>query len=177
MMSDQDILKAMNIGLLSISPFDETRLQACSYDMTLASHFTFFEPKWPISVTGNNKRYYRSVIMSEMTLMPGQMVLASTIEKVEFGDQIAGRLEGKSSLGRLGLMVHTTAGFIDAGFRGHITLELVNILNVEMKLTMAMPIAQLSLFRLDSPTKRPYQGKYQDQGHAVVSKYHENFED
>ncbi|HEY7174211.1 MAG TPA: dCTP deaminase, partial [Micromonosporaceae bacterium] len=89
-------------------------------------------------------------------LHPGEFVLASTLEVITLGDQLAGRLEGKSSLGRLGLLTHSTAGFIDPGFSGHVTLELSNVANLPINLWPGMKIGQLCMFRLSSPAEHPY---------------------
>jgi dCTP deaminase len=113
-------------------------------------------------------------------LHPGEFVLASTYEVVTLPDDIAGRLEGKSSLGRLGLLTHSTAGFIDPGFSGHVTLELSNVATLPIKLWPGMKIGQLCLFRLTSPAENPYGSaihgsRYQGQRGATASKAHLNF--
>jgi dCTP deaminase len=113
-------------------------------------------------------------------LHPGEFVLASTYEVVTLPDDVAGRLEGKSSLGRLGLLTHSTAGFIDPGFSGHVTLELSNVANLPIKLMPGMKIGQLCLFRLSSPAERPYGSgatgsRYQGQRGPTPSRSHVNF--
>ena len=112
-------------------------------------------------------------------LAPGQFALASTIERVTIGPTVAGRLEGKSSLARLGLVIHTTAGFFDPGFEGYPTLELVNLSPRPMALRPGMPIAQMSFFALQTPCERPYsvKGHYAEQGaDPEPSHYYQNFE-
>jgi dCTP deaminase len=113
-------------------------------------------------------------------LHPGEFVLASTYEIVTLPDDIAGRLEGKSSLGRLGLLTHSTAGFIDPGFSGHVTLELSNVATLPIKLWPGMKIGQLCLFKLTSPVENPYgsaihASRYQGQRGPTASKAHQNF--
>ena len=113
-------------------------------------------------------------------LHPGEFVLASTLEVITLGDQLAGRLEGKSSLGRLGLLTHSTAGFIDPGFSGHVTLELSNVANLPINLWPGMKIGQLCIFRLSSPAEHPYGAevygsRYQGQRGPTPSKSHVNF--
>src|SRR5699024_2416381 len=112
-------------------------------------------------------------------LHPGEFVLGATLERVELPDDLAGRLEGKSSLGRLGLLTHSTAGFIDPGFGGHITLELSNVANLPITLWPGMKIGQLCLFRLSSPAEAPYGSastgsKYQGQRGPTASKAYLN---
>jgi dCTP deaminase len=114
-------------------------------------------------------------------LHPGEFVLGTTIERVELPDDLVARLEGKSSLGRLGLLIHSTAGFIDAGYRGHLTLELSNVANLPITLYPGMKIGQISLFQLSTPARSPYgterlRSKYLDQVGPTASRYWENFE-
>lgn len=175
MLSDTDITHALDRGALVIEPFDVDRLQPNSYDLTLSTSFVFLEPHHPLDLTEDNSHIFKTRYMDRVSLNPGQMVLGSTIEHVDLSQGLAARIEGKSSLGRLGLLVHTTAGFIDAGFSGQITLELVNLLKVPVTLHSGMPIAQISLFNLHTPSSRPYNGKYQHQHGATASKYHLNF--
>ncbi len=113
-------------------------------------------------------------------LHPGEFVLASTYEVMTLPDDVAGRLEGKSSLGRLGLLTHSTAGFIDPGFSGHVTLELSNVATLPIKLWPGMKIGQLCLFRLSSPAEHPYGSavygsRYQGQRGPTQSRSHQNF--
>ena len=112
-------------------------------------------------------------------LHPGEFVLGSTLERIGVPDDLVGRIDGKSSLGRLGLIIHSTAGFIDAGFDGHITLELTNIATLPITLYPGMKIGQVSFMRLDEPVERPYGhpelgSKYQDQKGPVASEYRHN---
>ena len=113
-------------------------------------------------------------------LHPGEFVLGQTLERVSVPNDLVARLEGKSSLGRLGLLIHSTAGFIDSGFTGNITLELSNVANLPITIYQGMPIGQLSFMRLDAPVEKPYGGdgmasKYQGQAEPTPSSYHLNF--
>jgi dCTP deaminase len=111
-------------------------------------------------------------------LHPGEFALAVTLERVEIPDDLVGRLDGKSSLGRLGLIVHSTAGFVDPGFKGRLTLELTNILNLPITLYQEMPVSQISFVRLTTPAEKPYGAegsKYQGQTGPESSRYYLNF--
>ena len=114
-------------------------------------------------------------------LHPGEFVLGQTLELVQLPDDLVARLEGKSSIGRLGLLIHSTAGFIDPGFRGNLTLELSNVANLPITIYHGMPIGQISFMRLDAPVERPYGSddtgsKYQGQTEPTPSRFHLNFE-
>ena len=113
-------------------------------------------------------------------LHPGEFVLGSTVERVRLPDDLVGRLEGKSSLGRLGLLIHSTAGFVDAGWDGHLTLELSNVANLPITLYPGMKIGQISFLRMTTPAAVPYGSaglgsKYQHQRGPTPSRYFENF--
>jgi dCTP deaminase len=113
-------------------------------------------------------------------LHPGEFVLAVTLERVEIPDHLVGRLDGKSSLGRLGLIVHSTAGFVDPGFKGRLTLELTNVANLPITLYYAMPVSQISFSQLSTPADKPYGGgatgsKYQGQTGPEPSRYYLNY--
>src|SRR5579859_2210612 len=161
LLSDRDIRAAVDAGRLVLEPWDADLVQPSSVDVRLDRYFRVF----------NNSQYTHidpSVQQDDLTslvepesdtpfvLHPGEFVLGSTLEIVTLPDDLAGRLEGKSSLGRLGLLTHSTAGFIDPGFSGHITLELSNVANLPIKLYPGMKIGQLCLFRLSSPAEHPY---------------------
>lgn len=181
MLSDRDITTAVKAGRLGVEPFAADLIQPSSVDVRLDRRFRVF----------NNHKYTHidpSVRQDELTsltevedgqpfvLHPGEFVLASTLEIFTLPDDLAGRLEGKSSLGRLGLLTHSTAGFIDPGFRGHVTLELSNVANLPITLWPGMKIGQLCFLRLASPADRPYgQGatgsRYQDQDGPTPSRY------
>ncbi|WP_313047551.1 dCTP deaminase [Nonomuraea jabiensis] len=161
LLSDRDILAEIEAGRLGLDPFDLDMIQPSSLDVRLDRFFRVFE----------NHRYPHidpSVEQPDLTRMvepdgdepfilhPGEFVLASTYEVVTLPDDLASRLEGKSSLGRLGLLTHSTAGFIDPGFSGHVTLELSNVATLPIKLWPGMKIGQLCVFRLSSPAEHPY---------------------
>ncbi|GAA4541483.1 dCTP deaminase [Pseudonocardia xishanensis] len=186
LLSDRDLRKEIDSGRLGLDPWDEAMLQPSSIDVRLDRFFRVFQ----------NSRYTHidpSIQQDELTspvetsdgdnfvLHPGEFVLGSTFERVSLPDDLAGRLEGKSSLGRLGLLTHSTAGFIDPGFTGHITLELSNVANLPITLWPGMKIGQLCLFRLSSPAERPYGSegvgsKYQGQRGPTPSKAWLNFQ-
>lgn len=185
LLSDRDIRAELAAGRVQVEPFDEKMVQPSSVDVRLDRFFRVFE----------NHKYESidpSIEQSELTreiavgaseffiLHPGEFVLASTYEVITLPDDIAGRLEGKSSLGRLGLLTHSTAGFIDPGFSGHITLELSNVANLPVKLFPGMKIGQLCLIKLTSPTEHPYGSalygsRYQGQRGPTASKSWLNF--
>ncbi|HEX6077620.1 MAG TPA: dCTP deaminase [Micromonosporaceae bacterium] len=161
LLSDRDLVDQIKNGRLQLQPFEPTLIQPSSVDVRLDRWFRVF----------NNTRYTHidpARQQDELTslvevpdeepfvLHPGEFVLASTLEVVTLPGDLAGRLEGKSSLGRLGLLTHSTAGFIDPGFSGHVTLELSNVANLPITLWPGMKIGQLCIFRLSSPAEHPY---------------------
>ena len=185
LLSDRDIRAEVQSGRVRVEPYDDGMIQPSSVDVRLDRFFRVFE----------NHKYSvidPSVEQSELTrevevkpkeffiLHPGEFVLASTYEVITLPDDVAGRLEGKSSLGRLGLLTHSTAGFIDPGFSGHITLELSNVANLPVKLFPGMKIGQLCLIRLSSPAEHPYGSevygsRYQGQRGPTPSRSWMNF--
>jgi dCTP deaminase len=185
LLSDRDIRKEIADGRVSIEPYDTEMVQPSSVDVRIDRYFRVFE----------NHRYPHidpSTEQAELTrlvepdgdepfiLHPGEFVLGSTYEVVSLPDDVSARLEGKSSLGRLGLLTHSTAGFIDAGFSGHVTLELSNVATLPIKLWPGMKIGQLCFFRLSSPAEAPYgQGaagsRYQGQRGPTPSRSFQNF--
>ena len=185
LLSDRDIRAEIQTGRVQVEPYDEGMIQPSSIDVRLDRYFRVFE----------NHKYSvidPSIEQSELTravevapkeffiLHPGEFVLASTYEVITLPDDVAGRLEGKSSLGRLGLLTHSTAGFIDPGFSGHITLELSNVANLPVKLFPGMKIGQLCLIRLSSSAEHPYGSalygsRYQGQRGPTPSRSWMNF--
>ncbi|MFD1145834.1 dCTP deaminase [Saccharothrix hoggarensis] len=185
LLSDRDLRKEVDSGRLVLEPFDDVMVQPSSIDVRLDRFFRVF----------NNTRYTHidpAMQQDDLTslvepaddepfvLHPGEFVLGSTFELVTLPDDLAGRLEGKSSLGRLGLLTHSTAGFIDPGFSGHITLELSNVANLPITLWPGMKIGQLCLFRLSSAAEFPYGStqagsRYQGQRGPTPSRAHLNF--
>ena len=185
-LSDVDIRKELAAGRVRIDPFDENSVQPSSIDMRVDSYFRVFaNSRYPyIDVRKKMEDLTELVEASEsepLILHPGEFILGSTLERVSLPDDIVARVEGKSSLGRLGLLIHSTAGFVDAGWDGHLTLELSNVANLPITIYPNMKIGQLCLFRMTSPAERPYgsQGlgsKYQGQRGPTPSSYYKNFE-
>ena len=185
LLSDRDIIAAVEAGQLIVDPWDAELLQPSSVDVRLDRYFRVF----------NNTQYTHidpGLQQDELTtliepkgddpfvLHPGEFVLGSTLEVVTLPNDLAGRLEGKSSLGRLGLLTHSTAGFIDPGFTGHLTLELSNVANLPIMLWPGMKIGQLCLFRLSSAARNPYGSaaagsRYQGQRGPTPSRSYLNF--
>jgi dCTP deaminase len=185
LLSDRDIKKELDAGRVKVEPFDSAMIQPSSVDVRLDRFFRVFENhKYSfIDPAADQPDLTREVAVGadeEFILHPGEFVLASTYEVITLPDDVAGRLEGKSSLGRLGLLTHSTAGFIDPGFSGHITLELSNVANLPVKLYPGMKIGQLCLIRLSSPAENPYGSakygsRYQNQRGPTASKSWLNF--
>jgi dCTP deaminase len=185
LLSDRDIKAEIAAGRVKVEPFDGQMIQPSSVDVRLDRFFRVFENhKYSvIDPSIEQSELTREVAVEngeEFILHPGEFVLASTYEVITLPDDIAGRLEGKSSLGRLGLLTHSTAGFIDPGFSGHITLELSNVANLPVKLFPGMKIGQLCLIKLSSPAENPYGSalygsRYQGQRGPTASKSWLNF--
>jgi dCTP deaminase len=185
LLSDRDLVAEIKAGNLQLDPFEPALIQPSSIDVRLDRLFRVF----------NNHLYTHidpSIQQDDLTaevevpdgqpfvLHPGEFVLASTLEVMTLGNQLAGRLEGKSSLGRLGLLTHSTAGFIDPGFSGHVTLELSNVATLPITLWPGMKIGQLCIFRLSSPADHPYGSavygsRYQDQKGPTPSRSWKNW--
>ena len=185
LLSDRDIRSEIQSGRVAVEPFDEAMIQPSSVDVRLDKYFRVFENhKYSvIDPSIEQAELTRKVVAEDdeaFILHPGEFVLASTYEVITLPDDIAGRLEGKSSLGRLGLLTHSTAGFIDPGFSGHITLELSNVANLPVKLYPGMKIGQLCLIKLSSPAEHPYgsaiyASRYQGQRGPTPSRSFMNF--
>ncbi len=185
LLSDRDIRAEITAGRVKVEPFTEAMVQPSSVDVRLDRFFRVFENhKYSvIDPSTEQPELTREVAVTAdefFILHPGEFVLASTYEVITLPDDIAGRLEGKSSLGRLGLLTHSTAGFIDPGFSGHITLELSNVANLPVKLFPGMKIGQLCLIKLSSPAEHPYGSavygsRYQGQRGPTPSKSWLNF--
>lgn len=167
LLSDVDLWEALSTpGDLEVSPMSKDRMQPASIEMHLGFGLESFMlpansgyrdlPIHDVLDPLNLPEDYTTTASLPYTLQPGEFVLGSTLERVALGDSLAARVEGKSSLGRVGLAVHITAGFIDPGFRGTITLELHNVSPCALLLTPGMPIGQLCVFRTSSPAERPY---------------------
>ena len=185
LLSDRDIRARIEDGRIVLDPFDPAMVQPSSVDVRLDRYFRLFDNhKYPfIDPAEEQPDLTRLVEVSPdepFVLHPGEFVLASTWEAVSLPDDIAARVEGKSSLGRLGLLTHATAGFVDPGFTGHVTLELSNVATLPIKLWPGMKIGQLCFFQLSSPAEKPYGtagrgSHYQDQRGPTASRSFQNF--
>ena len=161
LLSDGDIRKEIASGRITLEPWDPEMVQPSSIDVRMDRYFRVFENHRyphidPAEEQPDLTRLVETPGDQPFILHPGEFVLASTYEVVTLPDDISARLEGKSSIGRLGLLTHSTAGFIDAGFSGHVTLELSNVATLPIKLWPGMKIGQLCFFRLTSPAEQPY---------------------
>jgi dCTP deaminase len=185
LLSDRDIRVEIDKGRVVLDPYDPEMIQPSSVDIRLDRYFRVFENhRYPhIDPAMDQPDLTRAVEPNgeePFILHPGEFVLGSTYEMVTLPDDVAARLEGKSSLGRLGLLTHSTAGFIDPGFSGHVTLELSNVATLPIKLWPGMKIGQFCFFRLSSPAEHPYGSaatgsRYQDQRGPTQSRSHANF--
>lgn len=185
LLSDRDIRAEIAAGRVGCEPFSESMIQPSSVDVRLDKFFRVFENhKYSVIDPSIEQSELTREVITEgdepFILHPGEFVLASTYEVITLPNDIAGRLEGKSSLGRLGLLTHSTAGFIDPGFSGHITLELSNVANLPVKLFPGMKIGQLCLIKLSSPAEHPYGSekygsRYQGQRGPTASRSFLNF--
>ena len=186
LLSDRDILAQLDAGRVRLDPFDPALVQPSSIDVRLDRYFRLFDNhKYPsIDPSEEQPELTRLVEVDAddpFILHPGEFVLASTLEEVALPDDVAARVEGKSSLGRLGLLTHATAGFVDPGFTGHVTLELSNVATLPIKLWPGMKIGQLCFFQLSSPAEHPYGSRargshYQGQRGPTASRSFENFD-
>jgi dCTP deaminase len=186
-LSDRTIREQLAAGRIAIDPLDDSCIQPSSVDLRLDKLFRVFlnHTMSVIDVRRDLTDLTQEVEIAEgdaFILHPGEFVLGSTAERVSLPDDIVARIEGKSSLGRLGLLIHSTAGFIDAGFSGHITLELSNVANLPITLYPGMKIGQVSFLQMTTPADVPYGSskvgsKYQGQRGPTPSRYWENFDD
>jgi dCTP deaminase len=185
-LSDRTISRLLEERRIGIEPFDDSLLQPSSVDVRVDRFFRVFhnaryayidvrEPQEDLTELVEIEDGERPFI-----LHPGEFVLGSTLERIRLPDDVVGRLDGKSSLGRLGLLIHSTAGFIDPGWDGHVTLELSNVANLPITIYYGMKIGQLSFVQLTEPAETPYGAdglgsKYQGQRGPTPSRYWENF--
>jgi dCTP deaminase len=184
-MSDRDIRASIEAGQIGLEPLDMSLLQPSSFDVRIDRFFRLFDNhKYahidPAEQQDDLTRLVEVAPDEPFILHPGEFVLGSTYEFVKLPDNIAARLEGKSSLGRLGLVTHSTAGFVDPGFNGHVTLELSNMATLPIKLWPGMKIGQLCFFQLSSPSETPYGSdkylnRYQGQRGPTASRSYMNF--
>jgi dCTP deaminase len=185
-LSDRTIARLIDEGRIVIDPYDDALLQPSSVDVRVDRFFrVFHNARYPyIDVKEPQEELTELVEIGDdqpFILHPGEFVLGSTLERVVLPDDLVARLEGKSSLGRLGLLIHSTAGFIDPGFDGHVTLELSNVANLPITIYHGMKIGQISFVQLSEPAEKPYGSgdlgsKYQGQMGPTPSRYWQNFE-
>lgn len=185
LLSDHDIRDAIESGRLGIDPFDAGLIQPSSIDVRMDNLFRVFNNSKYTHIDPKQEQPDLTTLVEvpegdPFVLHPGEFVLAATLERFSLPDDLAGRLEGKSSLGRLGLLTHSTAGFIDPGFSGHITLELSNVANLPITLWPGMKVGQLALFAMTSAAETPYGSsklgsKYQGQRGPTPSRAYLNF--
>ncbi len=185
LLSDRDIRASIESGRIGLEPLDMSLIQPSSMDVRLDRFFRLFDNhKYPFIDPREQQddltRFIEVEPNEAFILHPGEFVLGSTFEFVSLGDDIAARLEGKSSLGRLGLLTHSTAGFVDPGFKGHVTLELSNTATLPIKLWPGMKIGQLCFFQLSSASENPYGSakygsRYQGQRGPTASRSYLNF--
>lgn len=184
-LSDKTIREEIDAGRIGIDPLDKDCIQPSSVDLHLDRYFRVFlnHTMRVIDVKEDQEELTELVEIGEddsFVLHPGEFVLGSTSERVTLPTDLVARLEGKSSLGRLGLLIHSTAGFVDAGWDGHLTLELSNVANLPIALYPGMKIGQISFLRMTTPADAPYGSaavgsKYQGQRGPTPSRYFENF--
>ena len=185
LLSDRDIVAEIDAGRIVLDPYDAAMMQPSSIDVRLDRFFRVFDNhKYPHIDPAEDQSDLTRLVEPDgdepFVLHPGEFVLGSTFETVTLPDDIAARVEGKSSLGRLGLLTHATAGFVDPGFSGHVTLELANVATLPIKLYPGMKIGQFCFLRLSSPSDHPYGSekygsRYQGQRGPTPSRSFQNF--
>jgi dCTP deaminase len=185
-LSDRDIRASMEAGRIRIDPFDPGCLQPSSVDLHLDGDFRVFRnnryPYIDVRALQPDLTELVSVADDEQFILhPTEFVLGQTLEWIELPDDLVARLEGRSSLGRLGLLIHSTAGYVDPGWKGNLTLELSNVANLPIALYRGMSIGQISFTRMTSPVERPYGSrelgsKYQGQSSPTASQFYRDFE-
>ena len=184
-LSDRAIRRLIEEGRIGIDPYDPLLMQPSSLDVRVDTLFRVFRnSRYPyIDVKAEQEELTELVEVTgdePFILHPGEFVLGSTLERVTLPDDLVARLEGKSSLGRLGLLIHSTAGFIDPGWDGHVTLELSNVANLPITIYRGMKIGQLSFVQMTEPAAVPYGAsslgsKYKGQTGPTPSRYWQNF--
>ena len=185
LLSDRDIRAELESGRVVLDPYDPAMIQPSSIDVRLDRYFRLFDNhRYAVIDPSTEQPDLTRLVEVEpdepLVLHPGEFVLGSTYEQVTLPDDVAARLEGKSSLGRLGLLTHSTAGFVDPGFSGHVTLELSNVATLPITLWPGMKVGQLCFFRLSSPAEHPYGSgasgsRYQGQRGPTASRSWLNF--
>jgi dCTP deaminase len=185
-LSDRTIRRLLGEGRIGIEPYEEELLQPSSVDVRVDRLFRVFRnSRYPFIDVKQEMEELTELVEVEpdeaFILHPGEFVLGSTLERITLPDDLVARLEGKSSLGRLGLLIHSTAGFIDPGWDGHVTLELSNVANLPITLYYGMKIGQVSFVQMSEPAEHPYGtgelgSKYQGQMGPTPSRYWRNFQ-
>lgn len=184
-LSDRSLREALRTGQVRIEPFNEEAVQPSSVDVRLDHRFRVFaNHRYPyIDVRAEQPDLTELIQVADdepFVLHPGEFVLGATYERVRLPNDLVARLEGKSSLGRLGLLIHSTAGFVDPGFEGYLTLELSNVATLPIVIYPKMKIGQLAFFQLDQAAEFPYGSpeagsKYQGQQGPTASRFYLNF--
>ncbi|MCL4079234.1 dCTP deaminase [Coriobacteriia bacterium Es71-Z0120] len=184
-LSDRSIKEQMMAGRIRIEPCDPDDIQPSSVDLHLGPRFQVFRnSRYPYIDPARKQdglmELVEATAESPFVLHPGEFVLGTTVERIVLPDDIVARLEGKSSLGRLGLLIHSTAGYVDPGWDGRLTLELSNVANLPILLMPGMAIGQISFLQMTTPVDRPYGtpglgSKYQGQSDVTPSRSYENF--
>src|SRR3954463_8933467 len=185
-LSDRSIRAEIEAGRVVIDPYEEDLIQPSSVDVRVDRRFrVFHNARYPFIDVRRPMEDLTELVEVQgeepFILHPGEFVLGQTLERVSLPDDLVARLEGKSSLGRLGLLIHSTAGFVDSGFSGNLTLELSNVANLPITIYHGMPIGQLSFMRMDAPVENAYGsdqtgGRNQGGGDPPPSRYYLNFE-
>ena len=185
-LSDRSIRESLDSGHIVVDPLGEGCIQPASVDIRLDHQIRVFLPPEKYSVIDVRANLDGITKLKEIpdplpyVLKPGEFILANTIENVELPDDVVARLEGKSSLARLGLMVHATAGYVDPGFKGQLTLEISNVARAKISIFYGMKISQISFLRMSTPAENPYGSKtlgskYQGQSGPTPSRFHLNY--
>ena len=185
LLSDRDIRAQVDGGRVRLDPYDAELIQPSSIDVRLDKYFRLFDNhKYGVIDPAQDQPDLTHLVEVDpaegFVLHPGEFVLGSSYEQITLPDDVAARVEGKSSLGRLGLLTHATAGFVDPGFSGHVTLELSNVATLPIMLWPGMKIGQLCFFQLSSPAENPYGSAkygshYQGQRGPTASRSFQNF--
>ena len=185
LLSDRDIEAALDSGRITLDPYIPENVQPASVDVCVSDAFRVFgSHRYPFIDPRTRQPDMTELVTvkpdERFMLHPGEFVLGSTIEHVGLADDVVARLEGKSSLGRIGLLIHSTAGYVDPGFEGHLTLELANVATLPIALYPGMLIGQISFVNLSTPARRPYGSpeigsKYQSQAGPTATRSYRNF--
>ena len=168
-LSDKTIRSMLKEGTLEISPLDEAQIQPASVDVRLGDTFSIVEDSSTGIITMNSEIRYKTIQTDTYLLLPGQFVLATTMEYISLPDDLTAFVEGRSSMGRLGLFVQN-AGWVDPGFYGEVTLELYNANRCAIELKAGRRIGQLVFAKMDQAAEKPYVGKYNGQKGATGSR-------